>query len=336
MPVLFYVFSSIFLYVFPLPLLLHNVCGLVKTGKGKSSFNLFSSAHNHTEDVQLPKNIELSKLMDNETGYTMLVAGGYRPEKINLIKHVVSIRTSRATAYFGDNHFCVGSIISARLVLTAAHCVVDRRKIVTRPHRLVVVAGTPNRLQKTLTTVELKVEEVLPHNEFVRKGVHDIAILVLATRFPDDNDNVKVIPLANKLVDPGTVCVIVGWGQLFFRGPYAAVALHANLTVFSYEYCHKFYPHNFHESMICAGRKSEWDVDACRGDSGGPMVCDGQVAAIVSWSSRCGEKGKPTVFTSVYHHRDWINFASDGETFKALSLLQLLMTTFVALCFLNQ
>lgn len=66
--------------------------------------------------------------------------------------------------------------------------------------------------------------------------------------------------------------------------------------------------------MICAGREGKWDVDACRGDSGGPLICDGEVVAIVSWGSHCGEKGKPTIFTSVYHHRDWIKIASGSET----------------------
>ncbi|XP_017494179.1 PREDICTED: trypsin-3-like, partial [Rhagoletis zephyria] len=239
----------------------------------------------------------------------MLIAGGYRPEKNTLSKYVVSIRTSRSTAYFGDNHFCAGSIISERLVLTAAHCVVDRRKMVTRPHRLLVVAGAPNRLLRISTTVERKVQKVLPHNQFVWKGVHDIALLLLAKRFPDDNDNIKVIPLINDFVTPGTVCQIVGWGQIFFRGPYSANALVANVTIFSYEYCRKAYPRTFHESMLCAGRENEWDIDACRGDSGGPLICNGHLAAIISWGSHCGENGKPTVFTSVHHHREWINFA---------------------------
>lgn len=92
----------------------------------------------------------------------------------------------------------------------------SRRKVVTRPHRLVVVAGAPNRFQKLQTTVEMKVRNVLPHEHFKRKGAHDIALLRLVHHFPDDNDLVKIIGLTNKMVKPGTSCQIIGWGQLFF------------------------------------------------------------------------------------------------------------------------
>lgn len=77
--------------------------------------------------------------------------------------------------------------------------------------------------------------------------------------------------------------------------------------------------------MICAGKEGKWDVDACRGDSGGPLICDDKVVAIVSWGSYCGEKGKPTIFTSVYHHRDWIKMTSGSETVRPFKLQYLLL-----------
>lgn len=77
--------------------------------------------------------------------------------------------------------------------------------------------------------------------------------------------------------------------------------------------------------MVCAGREGTWDVDACRGDSGAPLICSDSVAAVVSWGSFCGEKGKPTVFTSVYHHRAWIAVASGGKSFEAMKSLHILV-----------
>ncbi|XP_011197482.2 trypsin-3 [Bactrocera dorsalis] len=290
--------------------------------------------HNHSKELELPT--DLPNITYDSGEYHMLIAGGYKPLKNTLTKYVVSIRTSRATAYFGDNHFCVGSIISDNLIMTAAHCVVDRRKVVTRPHRLVVVAGAPNRFQKLQTTVEMKVRDVLPHEYFKRKGEHDIALLRLVHHFPDDNDFVKIIGLTNKMVQPGTSCQILGWGQLFFRGPYSAHAIVANLTVFSQEYCRMFYRHHFHETMICAGKQGVWDADACRGDSGGPLICNDEVVAIVSWGSHCGEKGKPTIFTSVYHHRDWIKITSGSETVRHLMKPQHFFLNLLLIYFLLQ
>lgn len=44
-----------------------------------------------------------------------------------------------------------------------------------------------------------------------------------------------------------------------------------------------------------------------KGDSGGPMVCDGGVAGVVSFGGRiCGDPNVPNVYTRVSSFRDWI------------------------------
>lgn len=92
----------------------------------------------------------------------------------------------------------------------------SRRKIVTRGHRIIVVAGAPNRLLQYVATVEMKVLNVFPHHKFVPNGAHDIALLRLAGSFPDDNDFIKIIPLSDHIIPNGTICTIIGWGQLFY------------------------------------------------------------------------------------------------------------------------
>lgn len=92
----------------------------------------------------------------------------------------------------------------------------SRRKIITRTQRLLVVAGTPNRLVRHKKTLEMKVLQVVPHKKYVPEGAHDIALLRLASSFPDDNDLIKVIPLRDEIIPNGTECRIIGWGQLFY------------------------------------------------------------------------------------------------------------------------
>ena len=63
-----------------------------------------------------------------------------------------------------------------------------------------------------------------------------------------------------------------------------------------------------HEGFICAG--GEEGKDACKGDGGGPLVCEingiSQLAGIVSWGIGCGQQNVPGVYVKVAHYERWI------------------------------
>jgi secreted trypsin-like serine protease len=68
--------------------------------------------------------------------------------------------------------------------------------------------------------------------------------------------------------------------------------------------------HPFFSSEICAG--GEQGKDACEGDGGAPLVCQGMtgrwyVVGIVTWGVGCGLPGVPGVYARVDRFKNFIN-----------------------------
>lgn len=90
----------------------------------------------------------------------------------------------------------------------------------------------------------------------------------------------------------------------------------AKLTGVSYDQCSSIYQRQqvvLNRTQLCAGGTK--GVDACRGDSGGPIMSVGStdefsynyLAGIVSFGPiSCGTEGWPSVYTRVDQYLDWI------------------------------
>ncbi|XP_039499990.1 uncharacterized protein LOC120456919 isoform X2 [Drosophila santomea] len=163
---------------------------------------------------QLQVSSKRSRKEPSPADFQFLITGGYRPETNDLVKYTVMVQMGKPKKFFGDNHHCSGVIFSQRAILTAAHCMYYKRQKL-KPKQLMVVAGTPKRLVKGVTTQIMESEVLLPHPKH-NKDAHKYDLgLILMKKDLSLGAAVATISLYNKAPVAGVKCSIVGWGTIF-------------------------------------------------------------------------------------------------------------------------
>ncbi|XP_055921672.1 lectizyme-like [Eupeodes corollae] len=215
--------------------------------------------------------------------------------------YIVSLKTS--------SHFCAGSIISENLVVTAAHCLENKK--------FDVIAGLHNRLNQTGAAVRRALLSQSRKHALYSGGVgpYDIGLIKIDPPF-------KFNATVNKIQLPKAGSNHSGEGTLFGWGRVKRASLPNNLQtvdtlIIGYSECKKDLPAGapIHPTNICSNsnKNNTTGISACNGDSGGPLVQYGkggktQLIGIVSWGYvPCGAKNQPSVYTHTSAHIDWIN-----------------------------
>ncbi|XP_033644049.1 neurotrypsin-like [Asterias rubens] len=261
---------------------------------------------------------------------------GRRRLESSIAKRVVLGHASKAgwpwlvqlTQLDGTQPYCGGTLLNEDFVLTAAHCF-DRHE----PNEVFVTLGDKDRSKEDGTEQRFRIECVYIHEAYIPKGDYkdDVALVRLKTggrKMVKMNPAVQPaclppqrLPKAQDLFGPGDECFVVGWGftdpLTYFNSKHPTVLHQARLPILSPKDCRDAYGALYTDNMICAGHMTgEHRTDACKGDSGGPLLCRSKedqwvVWGIVSWGHNyfCNgspDKPIPTVYTKVEEYLPWI------------------------------
>ncbi|TMW44604.1 hypothetical protein DOY81_010316 [Sarcophaga bullata] len=202
---------------------------------------------------------------------------------------------------FGRMHKCGGSIINARTVVTAAHCLAH-----TSPSYLKVHVGENSRL--VVEGAEYDVAAIHYHEKWNSLTQdYDVGLVRIEGSFIFGN-TVQPISLAGpkyKIRD-GSYATVLGWGFTDLNNPQAAEVLQvAQVPIVKQTTCNRQMGGLITKRMICAGFKSG-GVDACQMDSGGPLVANNKLIGIVSWGVGCALPNKPGVYARISELVPWI------------------------------
>lgn len=241
-----------------------------------------------------------------------LISGGENVAS-NEFPHLVSLQyhPSASDPY---QHFCGASIISARWLVTAAHCMeVDNMDST----KIRVVAGTINRNDdcSSGSCVIRQVSQQIVNPNFNKQYIrNDIALIQLSSDLPLGQANIQAIPIEGGSIPFHTVLTLAGWGLTSTGATSLPVtAQKAYLPLQTQDVCNGQNLGMQTPWQLCAGEGQ--GINSCQGDSGGPLFWKKQnsggdvqygLAGLVSYGPQgCGGQGSYGVYTNATY---WINY----------------------------
>ncbi|ESO98452.1 hypothetical protein LOTGIDRAFT_66705, partial [Lottia gigantea] len=203
---------------------------------------------------------------------------------------------------------CGGTIIDNRHIVTAAHCMVGNS---IRPASSITI-GVGSSYKNNLRNY--RVSRVTVHPNYQPNTFdYDVAVLTLSSSLTRSRCiQPACLPTPSLQLRTDTKCMVVGWGLTQYPGGYSPNnAQKAMVPIVSMSQCKQSYGSNtINDLKICAGYLSG-DKDACKGDSGGPLLCaEGSswtLAGIVSFGNGCAKPYYPGVYSYVPNLKTWID-----------------------------
>ena len=227
-------------------------------------------------------------------------------------------------------HFCGGTLIDNRWVVTAAHCTED-----VSAEQIQVVIGIQN-LDESDDGETFNVLSITNHANYNNPDEldNDISLLMLAG--DSSFTPLEIISSADfNNINEGDLLTTMGWGALkeydssIEEGDFPNELNEVQLPMVSPLTCRNTFPNDFSsvDNPLCAGYLAG-GKDSCQGDSGGPLIIDVEgtpkLVGVVSWGYGCARIMSYGIYTNVSEYATWlsdnmitpdVNLALEGNSF---------------------